>query len=59
MNAVGYADQKNISPWAAEAVLTLQKSGIIAVKDGNLFDPQGFIKKEEAARMIAELLQVK
>jgi len=56
-----FADQNSISPWALEAVLSIQNAGIIVGKPGNLFDPQNTATRAEVAtvfrRMIEEILK--
>lgn len=52
-----FADSSQISGWAADAVRALQQAGIISGTSGNRFNPQGTATREEAAKMIAVLLQ--
>ena len=44
-----YADAASISSWAAEAVNTMQTSGLMTGKDNNCFDSQGILTRAELA----------
>lgn len=47
-----FADSKNISVWANEAVKAVQQAELMAAKAGNLFDPQGTATRAEAATIL-------
>lgn len=52
-----FTDRASISAWAVEAVAELRKAGVIDGIGGNVFDPSGTARREEAAKIIAVLLQ--
>ena len=47
--AVTFADNAQISGWAAKEVKAMQQAGIMAGKDGNRFDPKGTATRAEVA----------
>jgi hypothetical protein len=51
-NASDFADQGDISDWAAEAVEEIKNAGIIFGRPGNLFDPHGNVTRAEAAAIL-------
>ena len=50
--AITFGDNKNISEWAKEAVLVIQRADIINGKYGNVFDPQGNATRAEASTIL-------
>lgn len=58
MQAADFADQSAIPAYAADAAKSLQQAGIISGKPGNLFAPQDTATRQEAAKMLAILLQL-
>ncbi|MZQ82306.1 hypothetical protein GQF01_09180 [Paenibacillus sp. 5J-6] len=56
--ATDFADQSVIPAYAVEAAKSLQQAGIISGKPGNLFAPQDTATRQEAAKMLAVLLQL-
>lgn len=58
MQATDFADQSAIPTYAVEAAKSLQQAGIISGKSGNLFAPQDTATRQEAAKMLAILLQL-
>lgn len=57
MQAVEFADQGEIPSYALEASRALQQAGIISGKPGNLFAPKDTATRQEAAKMLAMLVQ--
>lgn len=55
--AAAFADRASFSGWAAAAIAELQQAGVIEGVGGNRFNPGGTATREEAAKMIAVLLQ--
>ncbi len=51
-----FADEDTISPWALDAVKSIQATGIISGKPGNLFDPLTIASKAEAAVIITKFI---
>ena len=56
--AVTFADNKQISSWAAAEVKAMQQAGILAGKDGNRFDPQGNATRAEAATVLRRFVEI-
>lgn len=56
-DAYTFADNENISDWAAGAVYEIQMIGLIQGKENNLFDPQGTATRAEAATVLYNLIQ--
>lgn len=56
-NAVGFADQAEISTWAKQAVTEAAALGLVQGKPGNQFDPQGELTRSELAVMIVNFLK--
>ncbi len=56
--ATDFADQAAVPAYAAEAAKSLQQAGIISGKSGNLFAPQDTATRQEAAKMLAILMQL-
>ncbi len=56
-DAVVYSDSENIESYAAEAVASLQKAGIISGSDGK-FAPLDYATRSQSAKMIALLLKL-
>lgn len=56
--ATDFADQSAIPTYAVEAAKSLQQAGIISGKSGNLFAPQDTATRQEAAKMLAILMQL-
>ena len=54
---VDFADNSQIAPWAQQAVGTMQASGLLTGRPGNLFDPQATATRAEVAAIFARLLQ--
>ncbi len=52
-----FADSLKFSNWTTNEISVLQQAGIIHGKEGNKFDPKGNASREEAAKMIAVLVQ--
>ena len=55
---ITFDDEEQIADYAAEAVDTMQKAGIINGMDNNEFQPQGTATREQAAKMISVLLSL-
>ena len=51
-----FSDQSDISPWAVDSVRTLQQSGIISGRPGNLFEPQGTATRAEVATVFTQFI---
>ena len=56
--AMIFADNKQISSWAAAEVKALLQAGILAGKDGNRFDPQGNATRAEAATVLRRFVEI-
>ena len=54
-----YADDTEISDWAADAIYKMQELGIMSGKEGNAFDPQGLATRAETAAVICRLMEIK
>lgn len=52
-----FSDKENISDYAADAVLKLQKAGIINGYEDGSFNPMGSITRSEAAKIIYGILK--
>ena len=52
--AVTFADQGAISPWARDAVSTLQKAGVLSGYPDGAFRPQSPVTREEACKILCE-----
>ncbi|WP_281883410.1 S-layer homology domain-containing protein [Paenibacillus sp. YYML68] len=52
-----FADSGTFSAWAKLEIAALQQAGIVNGMEGNVFRPQGTASREEAAKMLAVLLQ--
>lgn len=56
-----FQDSGTVSPWAADSVGLLQRTGMISGKPGHVFDPQGMSTRAEVstifARFISELVR--
>ncbi|UKS26050.1 choice-of-anchor I family protein [Paenibacillus sp. HWE-109] len=57
VQATEFADKASIPAYALEAAKALQQAGIISGKSGNLFAPKETASRQEAAKMLALLLQ--
>ncbi len=57
VETLDFGDDDQISAYAKEAVLSVQKAGIISGRTGNVFDPKGAATRCEAAKMIAMFIQ--
>lgn len=53
-----FADEKQISPYAKDALRVLHKLGILTGKGNNLVDPQGNATRAEVAAMLHRLSEV-
>lgn len=51
-----FADNDDISDYAADSVYALRNAGVINGKDGNVFAPKDFATRAEAAKMIYGLI---
>ncbi len=56
--AVTFADNTQISSWAAAEVKAMQQAGILAGKDGNRFDPKGTATRAEAATVLRRFVEI-
>jgi len=54
--AASFADQANVSPWAAEAVAAMQAAGIVSGRPDGTFDPQATTTRAEASAIFVRLL---
>lgn len=52
-----FADNNQISPWAIEAVSSMQKAAIINGKENNNFDPKGLATRAEASVLFRKLIE--
>ncbi|WP_157265736.1 choice-of-anchor I family protein [Paenibacillus sp. FJAT-27812] len=62
-NGITFVDDSSISGFAKEAAAAVQQAGIIngksyASKEGSYFAPKDFATREEAAKMLAKLVQL-
>lgn len=51
-----FADAAEISSWAADAVETMQTSGLMTGKNGNRFDPKGVLTRAELAVVMQNIM---
>lgn len=51
-----FVDEDNISPWALDAVLYAQRTGLINGKDGNYFDPKGTATRAEMCTVTSRFI---
>ncbi len=47
-----FADEDKIGKWALEAVLRMQRGGIVNGRNDNTFDPKGYITRAEFAQIV-------
>ena len=52
-----FADEKDISSWAIEAVKAIQSAGIVSGKPGNLYDPKTSATRAEVATIFTRFLE--
>lgn len=52
-----FGDDAKISPWAKDAVKSMQQAGIIGGKPGNVFDPQGVATRAEVCTILDRFIQ--
>lgn len=57
-SASPFADDDSIAPYARLPVAALRQAGIIAGKDGNVFDPLAGATRAEAAQLIAQMIKL-
>ena len=57
-DAVTFADNAQISSWAAKEVKAMQQAGIMAGKGGNLFDPKGTATRAEVATVLRRFVEI-
>lgn len=57
-HSVVFADDNSIQSFAREAVYAMQQSGIINGKENNLFAPEDYTTRAEAAKVVYAVLQV-
>ena len=53
-----FADNEQISSWAKTEVEAMQQAGVLAGKDGNLFEPQKAATRAEAAAVLRRFVEV-
>ncbi|MCD1146763.1 5'-nucleotidase C-terminal domain-containing protein [Peptoniphilus sp. KCTC 25270] len=53
-----FADQKDISEWAAGYITAVRVIGIMEGRDDNTFDPKGHATRAELAKVIFELAEI-
>lgn len=53
-----FADNAKISTWAKDAVKSMQMAGILAGKNGNLFDPQGTATRAEVSAVLKRFVEL-
>lgn len=56
--AVTFADNAQISGWAAKEVKAMQQMGILAGKSGDRFDPQGIATRAEVATVLRRFIEI-
>ena len=56
--AVTFADNAKISSWAKDAVKSIQQTGVIVGKPGNLYDPQGNATRAEASAILHHFIEL-
>ena len=54
----GFLDEASIASWALTAVKQIHAAGIISVKPGNLYDPQGVATRAEVATIFARFIEI-
>lgn len=54
-----FADGATISSWATDAVKTVQMAGILAGKNGNIFDPQGTATRAEVSAVLHRFVELR
>lgn len=57
-STAAFADMKEISSWAKDAVQAAQALGLIQGKGNNRFDPKGTVTRAELAKMIDEAIRL-
>ena len=57
-DAVTFADNAQISSWAAKEVKAMQQAGIMAGKGGNRFDPKGTATRAEVATVLRRFVEI-
>ena len=57
-DAVTFADNAQISGWAAKEVKAMQQAGIMAGKGGNRFDPKGTATRAEVATVLRRFVEI-
>ncbi len=57
-DAVTFADNAQISGWAAKEVKAMQQAGIMAGKGGNRFDPKGTATRAEVATVLRRFVRL-
>jgi hypothetical protein len=55
---VTFADNAQISGWAAKEVKAMQQAGILAGKSGSKFDPQGTATRAEVATVLRRFVEI-
>lgn len=58
-SSVDFADAKRIPVWAMPYVASIKKAGLIQGKGQNLFEPQAFATRAEAAQLILSVINLK
>lgn len=53
-----FADSIKISTWAKDVVKSMQMAGVIAGKNGNLFDPQGTATRAEVSAVLKRFVEL-
>lgn len=53
-----FADHEQISTWAKADVEAMQQAGVLAGKDGNLFEPQKAVTRAEAAVVLRRFVEI-
>ena len=56
--AAAFADNANISAWAAKEVTAMQRAGIVKGKDGNRFDPQASATRAEVSAVLRRFVEI-
>jgi|GEM_PF-7036989 len=56
-SAGGFKDIASV-PWAAEAIINLAKDGVLNGVDGENFDPEGIVTREQFVKMIIAALKL-
>ena len=57
-DAVTFADNAQISGWAAKEVKAMQQAGIMAGKGGSRFDPKGTATRAEVATVLRRFVEI-